>query len=328
MQWLHEFLFKFKFYRRFIEWTKFIILPGFSPLPLYTVALFFFQEIQKDSLVNKASSLAYNFMMAIFPSIIFIFTLIPYIPIKNFQNQLMSIISLLLPENAYLAFESTLEDIVKNQNGKLLSIGFILALFFATNGIHTLMQAFNKSSLIVETRTWLKQRYIALNLTLLIAFSLLLGVAVMVIGEFVINYLKVGLNLKEGKFWIYSIMISRWAIIIVVYFVTISLLYRYGPANSKKWKFFSAGSWLATILAVLSSVAFSYYINNFGTYNKLYGSIGTLLVMMLWLYLNSLILLIGFELNASLDLSKRSIKIVKPSFNSFKSDAVKERLNQ
>ena len=267
-------------------------------------------------------------MMAIFPSIIFIFTLIPYIPIKNFQNQLMSIISLLLPENAYLAFESTLEDIVKNQNGKLLSIGFILALFFATNGIHTLMQAFNKSSLIVETRTWLKQRYIALNLTLLIAFSLLLGVAVMVIGEFVINYLKVGFNLKEGKFWIYSIMISRWAIIIVVYFVTISLLYRYGPANSKKWKFFSAGSWLATILAVLSSVAFSYYINNFGTYNKLYGSIGTLLVMMLWLYLNSLILLIGFELNASLDLSKRSIKIVKPSFNSFKSDAVKEKLNQ
>ena len=107
MEWLHEFLFKFKFYRRFVEWTKFIILPGFSPLPLYTVAVFFFQEIQKDSLVNKASSLAYNFMMAIFPSIIFIFTLIPYIPIKNFQNQLMSIISLLLPENAYLAFEST-----------------------------------------------------------------------------------------------------------------------------------------------------------------------------------------------------------------------------
>ena len=208
-----------------------------------------------------------------------------------------------------------------------MSIGFVLALFFATNGIHTLMQAFNKSSLIVETRTWFKQRYIALNLTLLIAFSLLLGVAVMVIGEFVINYLKVGLNLKEGKFWIYSIMVSRWAIIIVVYFVTISLLYRYGPANSKKWKFFSAGSWFATILAVLSSVAFSYYINNFGTYNKLYGSIGTLLVMMLWLYLNSLILLIGFELNASLDLSKRSIKIVKPSFNSFKSEALKEGSN-
>ena len=320
MQWLHKFLFRFKFYRTFIEWTKYIVLPGFSPLPLYTVATFFFQEIQKDSLVNKASSLAYNFMMALFPSIIFMFTLIPYIPISNFQNQLMALIALLLPENAYLAFESTLEDIVKNQNGKLLSLGFILALFFATNGINTLMQSFNKSSLIVETRTWLKQRIVALNLTLLTAFSLILGVAVMVIGEFVITFIRSELHLKEGAFWIYLIMISRWIIIIVVYFITTSLLYRYGPANSKKWKFFSAGSWFATVLAVLTSLGFSFYINNFGAYNKLYGSIGTLLVVMIWLYLNSLILLIGFELNASLDLSKRTIKLVKPpKQNSFKS---------
>jgi membrane protein len=296
------------------------VLPGFSPLPLYTVAVFFFQEIQKDSLVNKASSLAYNFMMALFPSIIFMFTLIPYIPISNFQNQLMALIALLLPENAYLAFESTLEDIVKNQNGKLLSLGFVLALFFATNGINTLMQGFNKSSLIVETRTWLKQRIVALNLTLLTAFSLIIGVAVMVIGEFVITFVRNELHLKDGAFWIYLIMISRWIIIIIVYFVTTSLLYRYGPANSKKWKFFSAGSLLATILAVLTSLGFSFYINNFGAYNKLYGSIGTLLVVMIWLYLNSLILLIGFELNASLDLSKRTIKLVKPKrANSFKS---------
>lgn len=328
MQWLHNFLFQFKFYRYFVEWTKYIVLPGFSPLPLYTVAVFFFQEIQKDSLTNKASSLAYNFMMAIFPSIIFLFTLIPYIPINNFQNQLMTIISLLLPENAYLAFESTLEDIVKNQNGKLLSLGFILALFFATNGIHTLMQAFNKSSLIIETRTWLKQRFIALNLTLLIAFSLILGVSVMIIGEFTINFLINELNLKEGKFWIYLIMVSRWIIIILVYFITISLLYRYGPANSKKWKFFSAGSWLSTILAVLTSIGFTYYINNFGTYNKLYGSIGTLLVMMIWLYLNSFILLLGFELNASLDLSKRSIKLIQPKFNSFKGEAVAQEFKK
>jgi membrane protein len=240
----------------------------------------------------------------------------------------MTIISLLLPKNAFLAFESTLEDIVKNQNGKLLSLGFILALFFATNGIHTLMQAFNKSSLIVETRTWLKQRFIALNLTLLIAFSLILGVSVMIIGEFTINFLINELNLKEGKFWIYLIMVSRWVIIILVYFVTISLLYRYGPANSKKWKFFSAGSWLSTILAVLTSIGFTYYINNFGTYNKLYGSIGTLLVMMIWLYLNSFILLLGFELNASLDLSKRSIKLIQPKFNSFKGEAVAQEFKK
>src|SRR3954465_6795756 len=105
--WLHKILSKFKPYSLFVEWTKVIIIPGFSPLPLYTVATFFFQEISKDSLVNKASSLAYNFMLAIFPGIIFLFTLIPYIPIAGFQDQLMELIALVLPHNAYLAVEST-----------------------------------------------------------------------------------------------------------------------------------------------------------------------------------------------------------------------------
>lgn len=315
----HHFLKRFKFYRYFILWTKYIVLPGFAPLPLYTVAVFFAKEIQKESLVNKASSLSYNFMMAIFPSIIFIFTLIPYIPIHNFQNQLMTLIAMLLPKNAYLAFETTFVDIVKNQNGQLLSVGFILALFFSTNGTHTLMQAFNKSSLITETRTWFKQRLVALNLTLLTAFALILGVGVMVVGEFIINGIKSTLRFNDSNFWIYLIALCRWIITIAVYFTTISLLYRYGPANPKKWKMFSEGAWLATILAIVTSVGFSYYINNFGNYNKLYGSIGTLLVLMIWLYLNSIIILVGFELNASIDLSKRSIVIEKPiKINTFK----------
>lgn len=316
---LHRYLKKIKFYRYFILWTKYIVLPGFAPLPLYTVAVFFVKEIQKESLVNKASSLSYSFMMAIFPSIIFLFTLIPYIPIQNFQNQLMSLIALLLPKNAYLAFETTFVDIVKNQNGKLLSVGFILALFFSTNGTHKLMQAFNKSSLVTESRSWIKQRLVALNLTLLTAFALIVGVGVMVIGEFIINGVKSTLRFNDSSFWIYLVAISRWAIIVGVYFVTISILYRYGPSNPKKWKFFSPGSWLATTLAIITSIGFTYYINNFGNYNKVYGSIGTLLVIMVWLYLNAIIILIGFELNASVDLSKRSIVLQKPiKMNSFK----------
>lgn len=120
MIWIHNILLRFKPYYLFIEWTKILILPGFSPLPLYTVATFFFQEIGKDELINKASSLSYNFMLAIFPAIIFLFTLIPYIPIDNFQNQLLSLIALILPAEAYIAVRSTLVDIVSNQNSKLL----------------------------------------------------------------------------------------------------------------------------------------------------------------------------------------------------------------
>src|SRR5690606_20916456 len=148
---VHQTLLKFKPYDYFIEWTKVVVLPGFGSLPLYTVAVFFFQEIASESLLNKASSLSYNFMLAIFPGIIFLFTLIPYIPITDFQDQLLNFINLVLPHNAYLAIESTLEDIIKNQNSGLLSFGFLLALFFSTNGVHSLMQAFNKSSLILES---------------------------------------------------------------------------------------------------------------------------------------------------------------------------------
>lgn len=310
-----------------LEWSKVIILPGFSPLPLYTVGFFFFQEIAKDSLVNKASSLAYNFMLAIFPGLIFIFTLIPYIPIDNFQDQLMGLIALVLPENAYLAFETTLEDIIKNQNGRLLSFGFILALIFATNGVNTLMQAFNKSSLILETRSFLKQRLVALVLTIIMAFALIFGLVLITVGEFILNHLKEEVLIGDS-FWIYVIAMVKWVILMAVYFITISILYRYAPAHTKKWRLFSAGSWLATILAILTFWGFSFYINNFGTYNKVYGSIGTLIVVMIWLYLNSLIILIGFELNASIDLSKRSIKIVKPVFNTFKSDVIEEKLEK
>ena len=121
--------------------------------------LFFFKEISEETLLNKASSLAYNFMLAIFPAIIFLFTLIPYIPKSiGFQDQLMSLLALILPNNAYLAFEATINDIVNKPHGGLLSLGFLLSMYFAANGTHTLMMAFNKSSLIVESRSVIKTR--------------------------------------------------------------------------------------------------------------------------------------------------------------------------
>lgn len=318
MNWVHQQLLRLAPYRLFIKWTKACVLPGFSPLPLYTVATFFFKEIGKETLVNKASSLAYNFMLAIFPAIIFLFTLIPYIPKSiGFQKTLMDLLALVLPNTAYLAFETTINEIVNIQNGSLLSVGFILSIFFSTNGVHKLMIAFNKSSLIVETRTWLKQRLVAMVLTFIIAVSAVVCIAAMAIGEILLTYLQNELDYKGG-ITLFAIQLTKWALLGILYFITVSILYRYGPAHAKKWKFFSAGSWLATILAFVTIWGFSFYINNFGSYNKLYGSIGTLIVVMIWLYLNSLILLIGFELNASVDLSKRSVKIIRPNFNLFK----------
>jgi membrane protein len=321
MEWLHRFLLKFRFYRYFLDWTKVIILPGFRPLPLYTVASFFFKEIKQDSLVNRASSLAYSFMLATFPVFIFLFTLIPYIPVNNFQTNLLDLIAMILPNNAYLAFKNTIEEIVKQKNLSLLSFGFLSAMIFATNGVAKLMKAFNKSSLVEETRTWLKRRWIALVLTVFIAISLFIAIMILIISGIIIDYMKSQFN---SSIWAYVIMLARWIIVIGMFFATIAILYRYGPANKRRWKFVSPGSILATSLAVLTSMGFSFYINNFSSYNKVYGSIGTLIVVMLWMYLNSLIILIGFELNASIDLSKRNIKIVKPRYNTFRTPKSQE----
>ncbi|MGZ3873580.1 MAG: YihY/virulence factor BrkB family protein [Mucilaginibacter sp.] len=317
MKWTHRIFLRFKFYQRIVKWSKSYILPGFDPLPLYDVVAFFSHEVQQRTLLNRASALAFNFMLAFFPATIFLFSLIPYIPIKDFQGQLLSVLSTILPYNAYMAFEATIEDIVKHQNGSLLSLGFVSALYFATNGISNLMQAFNRSSLVIEKRSWLKRRRIALALTVVISVALLAAITLLTAGEAVITLLQRHIQ-QKSHFWIYLLIFSRWVIILIIFFVSISLLYRYGPANQQKWKFFSTGSVMATILAILTSLGFAYYINHFSSYNKIYGSIGTLIILMLWLYLNSLILLIGFELNASIDHSKRNIKVVKPMFNTFR----------
>lgn len=293
------------------------MFPGFRPLSLYTVAFFFFNEIKQGVLLNKASSLAYNFMLALFPATIFLFTLIPYIPIRHFQENLLNLLSQIMPHDAYNVFKSTIIDIVSKQNGRLFSFGFLTTLFFATNGVNRLMQAFNKSSLQNETRTYLRRRWVALVLTVVISVSLLVAVAIMIAGHKILIFLQHQFDSK-AQAWYIVIALLRWLIVIVIFFVTVSLLYRYGPAHKQRWKFLSPGSILATALAVFTSLGFTFYINNFSSYNKLYGSIGTLIVIMIWLYLNSLIILIGFELNASIELSKRSIKIVKPKFNTFR----------
>ncbi len=324
MKWLHNILFRFAFYRRLIDWSKTVVLPGFRPLPLYTVVVFFILEMREQSLSNRASALAFNFMLAIFPALIFLVSLIPfipsiipYIPEYKFQKELLSLFKLILPDDAFQAFKLTLVDLIKSRNGKLLSFGFLSALYFAANGINNLMRAFNKSSLQLETRTWLKRRITALLLTLVLSFSMFIAIIIMITGQSVIGFLQEHFY-SGANFWSYILAFSRWIIVLVIFFVTLSILYRYGPAHKQRWKFINPGSVLATFLGMLISIGFAYYINNFSTYNKIYGSIGTILVIMIWMYLNSLVILIGFELNASVDLSKRNYKIASTPVNRFR----------
>ncbi|HET6244025.1 MAG: YihY/virulence factor BrkB family protein [Bacteroidetes bacterium] len=282
-----------------IDWSKHLILPGFDGTPLYSVIKFFIQGVKKSSLTTRASALAFNFFIAIFPGLIFLFTLIPYIPIDDFQNQLLLLMKDILPYNAYESIKITIEDLVLRQRGGLLSIGFFLAVYFATNGFSSMIDAFNNSFYIAETRSTLMQFIISVALVFIITILILIAITFIVFSSLTLNYL-LEKGILQDNYHVSLLHIGKWLVIVALLFFCFSFMYYIGPSKKSKFRFISAGSSLSTLLSILTSIGFAYYVNNFGQYNKLYGSIGTIIVILLWMQFNSLILLIGFELNASI----------------------------
>lgn len=290
-----------------INQSKQIALPGFDGIAIYDVADFFFTGIQRGSVVMRAQSLAFSFFLAIFPAIIFLFSLIAYVPISGMQNDVMTLIRDILPNEAYKWTKSTIEDIIRIQRGGLLSFGFLLALYFTTNGFMTMMRGFNASYHIAETRSPLQQRLTATVLTFLLSVLVVFSTTIILISESATHFL-VQHHILKSKTQVTMLLLGKWTVVLGLFFFGISFLYYYAPAVKKRWRFVSAGSTFATLLSILFSTGFAYFVNNFGRYNTVYGSIGTIIVIMLWIYFNSLSLILGFELNASIENAKRKIK--------------------
>jgi membrane protein len=287
-----------------IKVSKRIVLPGFDDMPLYDVARFFIKGLWEGYIASRASSISFNFFLAIFPSILFIFTLIPFIPIANFQQSLLGLINDLVPTSTYETIRETVEDIVTRPRGGLLSIGFFLTLYFATTGIHSLMEAFNSTYHSIETRTWIRQRLVSILLVVIISILLIIAIGLMTFGTALLSLVLPDL-LLSSTFYLVFLWFLKWLVILLTLFFTISFVYYLAPAKKRHFRFISAGSTLATILVILTTLGFNFYVDNFARYNVLYGSIGTLLIVMLWIYFNAFSLLIGFELNASILKAKR-----------------------
>ncbi|MGC9353525.1 MAG: YihY/virulence factor BrkB family protein [Mariniphaga sp.] len=282
-----------------IERAEKISLPFFDDVPLYDVALFFWRSIVKGSITTRASAIAFSFFIAFFPFILFLFTLIPYIPIENFQNELFQLIQEFVPESTFATIEDTVTDIIMRPRGGLLSLGFVMALVFSTNGLASMMSAFDATVHSINRRSWLSQRLAAIFLLVILSVLLTVAVALITGGQIAISYLKENEIIRDS-FTVFLLTFGKWVVIVLLLFFANSFLYYMAPAKKTKWRFISAGSTLATVLNIFALVGFSYYINNFSQYNKLYGSIGTLLILLFLMYVMSLILLIGFELNASI----------------------------
>jgi membrane protein len=287
-----------------IRKSKKIFLPGFQGIPLFDVIRFFFLQAKKTGFTERASAIAFNFTMTIPPAIIFLFTLLPYLPIsKDFITQLFLFIKDVVPgEKNNAGLIKFLSDILHKPRTGVLSTGFFLAMFFSSNAVMGIMRSFDKQYIGFTKRKGLHQRWVALRLTFII-FLLFIGcISALIMQGAVLKWLGV-----KSTLIIAVINDIRWLLIILLFFFSISFIYRHAPAVHKKWKIISPGSILATFLMIAFTAGFSYYVSNFSNYNQLYGSISTVLILMLLIYFNSLVLLIGFELNVSINSLKHEV---------------------
>ena len=284
---------------KLIEPTKHHTLPGFGNLSIFEVGSFFVRGMTNGTIGIRAAAIAFNFFLAVFPALLFLSTLIPYIPIENFQAELMALLEQLIPSNTFESIEATITDIVMSPRSGLLSIGCITTIVIVSNGITAVIKAFNSSINAPENRSFLMLRASSLIMFSLIGLLLTTAIGLLIFGRTILDFLQAQ-HIIYGTFSTVMFYIGQWFIILALCIISVSVVYYFAPAKRTHMGFISTGSVLATALLLLTSAGFGYYLSNFSNYNALYGSIGTLIAILVWLNLNATILILGFELNLSI----------------------------
>ncbi len=289
---------KYPIIKKFVSFFDNLKIPGLEGMSVYDFLKLYFNGIIKGALTSRAGSIAFSFFIALFPFALFLLTLIPYVPIEGFQEDLLSFIYKSMPSKVVSdAVNDVLVDISLHKYGELLSFGFFLSMLLMTNGVNAILSGFEYTFHEIETRTVIRQYIVAFFISILLAILLLVTVSTIIFLEFLITSMEHQGMVGNAAFWINTAQI---VVFIVMIFTGTSLLYYFGTKEGRNLSFFSAGTILTTILVLLNSKLFSIYIERFAQYNKLYGSIGTVLAIMIFIWINSIILLLGFELNTSI----------------------------
>ncbi len=295
---IEEKLEKTPFINVLVRFGKKIKIPGLEGLSLYHIIEMYIIGIVRGALTTRAGGIAYSFFMAIFPFMLFILTLIPFMPIDGFSDGLITLISEVLPPKTFDAVDTVVLDIINNKQVGLLSFGFLGSIFLMTNGVNAIFGGFEYSYHVKEVRNIFRAYFLSMIVSLLMAFFLVITVAIT-------GFYQLLLTVFKNKGWIDNetlwLDLGRGFLFLMMIFTIVSILYKYGTKSGKNSRFFSPGSIFTTILSIFSFYLFGYYVNEFAQYNELYGSIGTLLILMLFIWLNAIILLLGFELNASIN---------------------------
>ncbi len=305
-------------FRRLMRWSRRAVLPGFEGFDLYQISRFFFAALAKGHIEARASAIAFKLFLAFFPGVIVLLTLIPFVPIEDFQPKLLETFHDMMPLEVFRFIESTLHDLVVKKHGALLSLSFVIGVYVASNSINAILKGFSSSSNVTKWHSPFKQRLLSLGLLLALALLMVIAIPLLTFSGIAIRKLNELGHLANG-FQVYSLFAMKWLVSILVVIMSVSLLYNAGDPTSRRFHLVTPGALLAVFLILLISQALAYVFSNITDYNALYGSIGAILAVQLWIYLNMIAILVGYELNTSivrtrqLHSTKLEVPAVQPS---------------
>jgi membrane protein len=293
-----------------VNWAKRVSFPFMGGLPIYWVIMFFIRNIIRESISLRASSIAFNLFLSLFPSLIFLFTMLPYIPVEGLHKEILLFLSAIMPTSAFTTIDDVLKDIMATHSTRLLSVGIIAALYFASNGVYSLMQTFDKT----DRRSYWIQKLISIALTLVLGILLITGLSVFLFSSYALEMLTYATKLDSNIYY-YVLLITQWLMCFILLFGATTILYHHGDSRVTTAKQVIPGAILTSISVVFISIAYSYYVNKWANYSKLYGSLGAMIITMLWLYFNAMVIIIGHEFNRSLLHAKLAMVREKPELN-------------
>lgn len=277
---------------------------GFEGLSLYYVMVFFIEGLRKGGISTRAAAISFRLFLAAFPVLILLLSLIPYVPLPDFQENLFSGLEGMMPGDSFTLFESTLDDLIHHKYNGVVSIGFVLLIFYASNSVNAILQGLNGSFNLVQKGNPVFLRLVSILLMFLLGVLLVAAVALIALSGGFFDYL-IQEEFLTNESTVVLLQVAKWLITISLVYLAISIIYNTGNFRKRRWKWLSAGASFATLFFIIASIGFAWFVNNVAGYNRLYGSLGTLMVLLIWVNFNSMILLLGFELNTSIHRARR-----------------------
>lgn len=285
--------------RRLEALLRLVKVPGFGGVPLYDVLVYFIKGFTQVNLIDRAAAVAFYVFLALFPTILFLFTLLPYFPLQDVTHNVLEALHSILPPGTYESVASTINQIMSIEHGGLMSIGLLLAFYFSTSAVSSFFRGFNMGDNEFGQVSFIKQQVYSILVMLIFVLLLVVSVALIAAGQKILPMFFTKIHFYNG-FVVFLLNLVRWLVVIFALIIAMSLLYHFGNPRSKKFKLFTPGSLLFTGMFIVGTILFNFYISNISTYNLLYGSIGGLIIFVIWIYFNCILILIGYELNKSI----------------------------